>query len=108
MTRSDRSPEGDAGRCPHPSPPRRWKFTLAADALFGVPVGLLVVLAGATGGAVVAFHLARGLGREGEPLAARRLGLVGERQRSPIGGSLADVDIRDTSRIYSFDGEALG
>jgi len=47
------------------SPLPKSLFTLAAGALFGVPVGLLVVLAGATGGAVVAFHLARGLGREG-------------------------------------------
>lgn len=47
------------------SPLPKSLFTLAAGALFGVPVGLLVVLAGATGGAVVAFHLARGRGREG-------------------------------------------
>ncbi len=40
-------------------------FTLAAGALFGVTLGVLVVVAGATAGAVAAFYLARGLGREG-------------------------------------------
>lgn len=40
-------------------------FTLAAGAVFGVAVGVLIVMAGATLGALAAFYLARLLGREG-------------------------------------------
>lgn len=46
------------------SPLPKTVFTLAAGALFGVPLGLLVVMAGATGGAVAAFYLGRWLGRD--------------------------------------------
>lgn len=47
------------------SPLPKTVFTLAAGAVFGVAEGLLVVMVGATGGAVMAFYLARALGREG-------------------------------------------
>ncbi len=47
------------------SPLPKSLFTLAAGAVFGVAVGVLVVMAGATLGALVAFYLARLLGREG-------------------------------------------
>lgn len=47
------------------SPLPKAVFTIAAGALFGVPVGLIVVVAGATCGAVLAFWLARVLGRDG-------------------------------------------
>jgi uncharacterized membrane protein YdjX (TVP38/TMEM64 family) len=46
------------------SPLPKAVFTVAAGALFGVPAGLIVVVAGATVGAVVAFSLARCLGRD--------------------------------------------
>lgn len=39
-------------------------FTLAAGALFGIVEGVAVVVAGATAGAVIAFYLARVLGRD--------------------------------------------
>jgi uncharacterized membrane protein YdjX (TVP38/TMEM64 family) len=47
------------------SPLPKSVFTLAAGAVFGLTGGLLVVLAGALVGAVLAFHLARALGRDG-------------------------------------------
>lgn len=47
------------------SPLPKSVFTLAAGAVFGLAEGLLVVLVGATGGAVMAFYLARALGRDG-------------------------------------------
>jgi uncharacterized membrane protein YdjX (TVP38/TMEM64 family) len=47
------------------SPLPKSVFTLAAGAVFGLAEGLLVVLAGATVGAVLAFYLARALGRDG-------------------------------------------
>ena len=47
------------------SPLPKSVFTLAAGAVFGLTEGLLVVLAGAIGGAVLAFYLARALGRDG-------------------------------------------
>lgn len=46
------------------SPLPKSVFTLAAGAVFGVAVGLPVVVAGATGGAVLAYYLARLLGRD--------------------------------------------
>ena len=46
------------------SPLPKTVFTVAAGALFGVPVALVVVLLGASCGAVVAFGLARLLGRD--------------------------------------------
>jgi uncharacterized membrane protein YdjX (TVP38/TMEM64 family) len=47
------------------SPLPKSVFTLAAGAVFGIAEGLVVVLVGATGGAVMAFYLARALGRDG-------------------------------------------
>ncbi len=47
------------------SPLPKSVFTLAAGAVFGLIEGLIVVLAGATAGAVLAFYLARTLGRDG-------------------------------------------
>ncbi|MEO7059177.1 MAG: TVP38/TMEM64 family protein [Lapillicoccus sp.] len=47
------------------SPLPKSVFTLAAGALFGLAEGLVVVVAGACLGAVLAFWLARGLGRDG-------------------------------------------
>lgn len=52
------------------SPLPKTVFTLAAGALFGVGWGLLVVVTGATAGALMAFASARVLGRD----AVRRLG----------------------------------
>lgn len=46
------------------SPLPKTVFTLAAGTLFGVAEGLTSVLAGATAGAIAAFCLGRGLGRE--------------------------------------------
>ncbi len=47
-----------------PTPLPKTVLTLAAGAVFGVGYGLVVVLVGATAGAVFAFYLARVLGRE--------------------------------------------
>jgi uncharacterized membrane protein YdjX (TVP38/TMEM64 family) len=47
------------------SPLPKSVFTLAAGAVFGLAEGLLVVLAGALVGAVLAFYVARALGRDG-------------------------------------------
>lgn len=47
------------------SPLPKSVFTLAAGALFGLAEGLTIVVAGACLGAVLAFSLARGLGRDG-------------------------------------------
>lgn len=47
------------------SPLPKSVFTLAVGAVFGLTEGLLVVLAGALVGAVLAFYLARALGRDG-------------------------------------------
>ena len=47
------------------SPLPKSVFTIAAGAIFGVPTGLLVVVCGATSGAVMAFLIARTLGGEG-------------------------------------------
>ncbi len=47
------------------SPLPKSVFTLAAGAVFGLTEGLLVVLAGAVAGALLAFFLARALGRDG-------------------------------------------
>lgn len=47
------------------SPLPKSVFTLADGAVFGFTGGLLVVLAGALAGAVLAFYLARALGRDG-------------------------------------------
>jgi len=47
------------------SPLPKSVFTLAAGAVFGLAGGLIVVVAGACGGAVLAFYLARALGRDG-------------------------------------------
>lgn len=65
------------------SPLPKSLFTLAAGALFGVPVGVLVVVAGATAGAMAAFVLARGLGREAvERFTSDRLGRLEKRLES--------------------------
>ncbi|MEO6881374.1 MAG: VTT domain-containing protein [Mycobacteriaceae bacterium] len=47
-----------------PTPLPKTVLTLGAGAVFGVGYGLVVVLAGATAGAVLTFYLARMLGRE--------------------------------------------
>lgn len=47
-----------------PTPLPKTVLTLAAGAVFGVGYGLVVVLVGATAGAVFAFYLARMLGRD--------------------------------------------
>ena len=47
------------------SPLPKSVFTLAAGAVFGLAQGLIVVVVGACAGAVVAFYLARALGRDG-------------------------------------------
>lgn len=47
-----------------PTPLPKTVLTLASGAVFGVGYGLVVVLAGATAGAVLTFYLARVLGRE--------------------------------------------
>ena len=47
------------------SPLPKSVFTLTAGAVFGLTEGLLIVLAGAIVGAVLAFYLARALGRDG-------------------------------------------
>ena len=47
------------------SPLPKSVFTLAAGAVFGLAQGLVVVVVGACAGAVVAFYLARALGRDG-------------------------------------------
>lgn len=47
-----------------PTPLPKTVLTLAAGAVFGVGYGLVVVLVGATAGAVFAFYLARALGRD--------------------------------------------
>ncbi len=47
------------------SPLPKSVFTIAAGAIFGIPTGLLVVVSGATSGAVMAFLIARTLGSEG-------------------------------------------
>ncbi|MEO6503090.1 MAG: TVP38/TMEM64 family protein [Jatrophihabitantaceae bacterium] len=58
------------------SPLPKSVFTLAAGAVFGLAEGLIVVVAGSCAGAVLAFHLARGIGRDG----LRRLtGVRGDR-----------------------------
>lgn len=46
------------------SPLPKTPLTLAAGALFGVPVGLIVVVVGATVGAVAGFGIGRALGRD--------------------------------------------
>jgi len=46
------------------SPLPKTVFTIAAGALFGVPLGLLVVITGATVGALAALYLGRWLGRD--------------------------------------------
>ncbi len=47
------------------SPLPKSVFSLAAGAVFGLAEGLIVVVAGAGAGAVLAFYLARGIGRDG-------------------------------------------
>ena len=47
------------------SPLPKSVFTLTAGAVFGLVGGLLIVVFGACAGAVIAFYLARGLGRDG-------------------------------------------
>lgn len=47
------------------SPLPKSVFTLAAGAVFGLVQGLIVVVVGACTGAVLAFYLARALGRDG-------------------------------------------
>ena len=47
------------------SPLPKSVFSLAAGAVFGLAEGLIVVVAGACAGAVLAFYLARGIGRDG-------------------------------------------
>lgn len=47
------------------SPLPKSVFTLAAGAVFGLAQGLLVVVVGACAGAVLAFYLARAVGRDG-------------------------------------------
>jgi uncharacterized membrane protein YdjX (TVP38/TMEM64 family) len=47
------------------SPLPKSVFTLAAGAVFGLAEGLIVVVVGACTGAVLAFYLARALGRDG-------------------------------------------
>jgi len=46
------------------SPLPKSVFTLAAGFVFGVPLGLAVVVSGATAGAIAAFFLGRALGRD--------------------------------------------
>ncbi len=46
------------------SPLPKSVFTLAAGFVFGVPLGLAVVVSGATAGAIAAFYLGRSLGRD--------------------------------------------
>ncbi len=58
------------------SPLPKTVFSLGAGALFGLGVGLGVVVVGACAGAVLAFFLARALGREG---VHRLTGLRGDR-----------------------------
>jgi len=58
------------------SPLPKTVFSLGAGALFGLGVGLGVVVVGACTGAVLAFYLARALGREG---VHRLTGLRGDR-----------------------------
>lgn len=67
------------------SPLPKTVFTLAAGALFGLAEGLIVVLAGATVGAVAAFSLARLLGRD---LVVRLVDARGAR------GALFDAALR--------------
>ncbi|MEO7261173.1 MAG: TVP38/TMEM64 family protein [Jatrophihabitantaceae bacterium] len=47
------------------SPLPKSVFTLTAGAVFGLAEGLIVVVAGSSAGAVLAFYLARGIGRDG-------------------------------------------
>lgn len=55
-------------------------FTLAAGALFGLGEGLVVVVVGATAGAVAAFWIGRALGRDAvHQMTGRRMGRLEER-----------------------------
>lgn len=60
-----------------PAPLPKSVLTTAAGVVFGLPLGVAVVVAGATGGAVLAFGIARLLGRDAvERMARGRLDRV--------------------------------